>query len=166
MLIAGDKHYFDLIIKKLSQRILMLDNEVIKKELLEMRNKLVGSSEYLVNLKKVSGGLIDIAFIIGYYYLLNLNNLPYYSNSTIERINYLIEHNNQFREIENNFILLKKFEIYYQIVSSSKSVKIDFEDENFYILSEIFEKKSINELQDLFRKVFQSNIRIFNNTFQ
>jgi len=166
MLIAGDKHYFDLIIKKLSQRILMLDNEVIKKELLEMRNKLVGSSEYLVNLKKVSGGLIDIAFIIGYYYLLNLNNLPYYSNSTIERINYLIEHNNQFREIENNFILLKKFEIYYQIVSSSKSVKIDFEDENFFILSEIFEKKSINELQDLFKKVFQSNIRIFNNTFQ
>lgn len=169
ILIFGNKDKFDKLIHKIVEKVTSLNVYKIKNDLITMRNRLTSDSQYIINLKKSKGGLIDLYFIIGYYSLLfcnrmgNLLQIP-----TLNKIVLLSEYykeQNLFEKINNNYLFLKHFEIFYQLLSGSKSVKVNQEDENFNYLSEIFSFKSAMDLYENINKVLNENIKIFNKTF-
>lgn len=169
VLIFGDKEKFDQLINKIIEKITSLNVYKIKNDLITMRNRLTSDSQYIINLKKSKGGLIDLYFIIGYYSLSFCNRIDnIYQTPTLNKIILFTDfykEQGSFENIKNNYLFLKNFEIFYQLLSGSKSVKINEEDENFKYLSEIFSFKSATDLYENINKVLNENIKIFNKTF-
>ena len=72
--IFGDKKSYNNLVKSLVQRIKVENTESVKKEMKVMRTKMYPSTSYLSKnfyIKKSSGGISDIEFIIQYLLLTN-----------------------------------------------------------------------------------------------
>ena len=92
--IIGDSKLFSNFYTHYVQTVKGKDTELIKKEIFEMRKKLYPPNSTQFNIKKSSGGLADIDFILSFLILSNPDLL-------IERIgNRIIK---SFNMIENNF---------------------------------------------------------------
>lgn len=169
ILIFGDKNKFDQLIHKIVEKVTSIDDKKIKNDMINMRNRLISDSEYILNLKKSKGGLIDLYFIIGYYCLRFCNRIEnIFQTPTLNKILLLSEfykEQNSFEKINNNYLFLKNVEIFYQLFSGSKSVKINEEDDNFKYLSEILSFNSAKDLYENINKVLNENIKFFNKTF-
>lgn len=166
----GNKSLYEKLLNSLVDKIKSLDDFNTKKELIEMRNRLVSSSQYLVNLKKVKGGLTDLNFIFGYLCLkYSSHNQNILENSISEKLNFLkamFDDKDLLDRLINNYFFLKEYEIIYQIVSGSKSVKIDIYDIYFASQSKILKCLSVNELYDKLNRVISENNKIFIEIFK
>jgi len=170
IIVFGDNLLFNKLLVTLVNKIKSLYNENIKRDLLEMRNKLISSSDYIVNLKKTKGGLIDLNFLIGYFSLnFSYNNPTVFIKPTLDKFELMkdfLSNKNLFDKLTKNYFLLKEYEIYYQIISDSKSVKIDSDDEIINSsLVKFLKLNSVKQLSEELNKAITENIRIFNEIF-
>ncbi len=167
--ISGDKEKFDELMNVIIYKVSSLEERKIKNDLLKMRNRLVSDSSYIANLKKSKGGLVDLYFINGFYILKYGNEVEHLFHLSmikkLEILNEVSSEKNLFDKIINNYLFIKNFEIFYQILSGSKSVRINNEDENYKYLSELMSFASEKDLIERLNIVLSENIKSFNQIF-
>ncbi len=167
--ISGDKEKFDELMNVIIYKVSSLEERKIKNDLLKMRNRLVSDSSYIANLKKSKGGLVDLYFINGFYILKYGNEVEHLFHLSmikkLEILNEVSSEKNLFDKIINNYLFIKNFEIFYQILSGSKSVRINNEDENYKYLSELMGFASEKDLIERLNIVLSENIKSFNQIF-
>gem|GEM_PF-4585200 len=149
-LLFGSSDLFDELLKHFIQNVERLEHHKMKIEILEMRKKLLPITNDTFNIKKSSGGLVDIDFIITYlllsnpYLILQLNGKSLLdSTETLQKI---LDHKTAISLI-NNFKFLKEFELAIQNVFNTKVSKIPSDESKLVKLSKVLglaENKSLS----------------------
>ncbi len=166
----GNKNIFNNFIEFYIETVGRKDQKLIRSEMNEMRKKIIPINDNLFNLKKSSGGLADIDFIISFLLLTNpvllsrqIKNLDRNSFDILKKISYK-EIN--FDLLESNFHFLKQIELSNQYVFNTKLSKILTDELKLFKISnecgfpdgKLFMVK-LNELIKQTRKEYQN---IFN----
>lgn len=146
------------------------DESLIKKEMSEMRNKLYPNNDATFNIKKSSGGLTDTDFIISFLFLINSDLLierkKLHAENSFYLLNKTLNEDINIEQIENNFLTLKKIELFSQLVFNNKLSKIPIERLKIIKLSmmcgfseaDLF-LKYLNEIQEQTKNIYKN---IFN----
>lgn len=150
--ISGDKNLFNKFKRMIIQRISIEDNDNIRKEIKAMRKNLIPSGAMnqmkIINLKRASGGILDIEFSIQYLMLINPGLIDKLLNASHEkRILTLIPGE---KDILDNYIFLKDLILRNQCIFSSSG----------YLFKEN-EKENIIYIKDL-HAALQANSKLFN----
>jgi [glutamine synthetase] adenylyltransferase / [glutamine synthetase]-adenylyl-L-tyrosine phosphorylase len=150
--VAGDRNLFNKFKRQIIARMTIEKSETIRKEIKAMKKKLLPSGAMnkmkIINLKRVSGGMMDIEFSIQYLMLSNpriFNRLL--SVSSEKKILKLFTEERYRKE---NYIFLKDLILRNQCLFSSSG----------YLFKEN-EKENIIYKKDL-HNTLQANIRLFN----
>lgn len=126
--IYGNKNLFVDFMSAFVKTVKEKNPVIIKSEIFEMRKKLVPISESFFDVKKSSGGLMDIDFIIEYILLLKPELLLSSENKTTnERINGIrnfIHGKINFKDLLENREFLKSLGILIQNIFDIRSTKI------------------------------------------
>jgi len=119
--ISGDKNLFDKFRKLIIARISIEKSEIIRKEINAMRRKLLPSGAMnkmkIINLKKVSGGIMDIEFSIQYLMLTDLKMLDKLLSSYSEKK--ILKLFPEETHLKENYIFLKDLILRNQSIFSS-----------------------------------------------
>jgi len=150
--VSGDNELFNKFKKLIVQRITIEKKETIGKEINSMRRKLISSGAMnqmkIINLKKVSGGILDVEFLIQYMMLTTPELLPKLINASSEkRISKLFPEEKYLKE---NYIFLKDIILRNQCIYSSSG----------YLFKED-EKENIIYKKDL-HLILRANNKLFN----
>ena len=133
--ICGNNKLFNSLIDSFIDRISHLKKEEITKGIIEVRSKSLSSfpaEMNLVDLKKNPGGLSDIEYIAHYLLLTEEKQPKSLIGKSIPEILTNIKSNKKvLNELADNYLFIKKLEIFNQIVFSSSSSKISGEDIRF-----------------------------------
>ena len=145
------------------------DESLIKKEMSEMRNKLYPNNDATFNIKKSSGGLTDTDFIISFLFLINSDLLierkKLHAENSFYLLNKTLNEDINIEQIENNFLTLKKIELFSQLVFNNKLSKIPIERLKIIKLSmmcgfseaDLF-LKYLNEIQEQTKNIYKNII--------
>ena len=167
--ISGSDNLFLEFINHFIKTINLKDKTKIISEMNEMRKKLLPINDDSFNLKKSSGGITDIDFIVSYLLLTNTEKLfENITNNSISKFNILknisAKHIN-LDLLETNFYFLKNIELSIQFLLNTKLSKIPNEDFKLLKLSKICKFNSTKIFMNSFNEVIK-NIRIeYQNTF-
>ena len=165
-LLYGNQNLFNDFFAHYIQILKQRDHAVIKKEMLVMRKKLYPVSDASFNIKKSSGGVADIDFIVSFLLLTNTEILiKLKENRTVSPFKFIkkvsIKEIN-FHQLEENYYLLKQIELANQLLFNSRLSKITTDESKLKKLSkecgfsnnELFTNK-INEIIEQTRRYFQ-----------
>jgi glutamate-ammonia-ligase adenylyltransferase len=152
--VSGDKNLFNTFKNLIIERIKEEKSEVIKREIIAMRRKLLPSDIIsqmkIINLKKVPGGIIDIEFSVQYLMLTNHEIFQKLLNAgTEKRIAVLFPKEKKLKE---NYIFLKNLILRNQCIFSSSG----------YLFKEN-ESENIKYKKDL-HIILDANNKLFNKT--
>lgn len=164
-LIYGNSNLFNDLLEHYIQNIEKLEQHKMKIDILEMRKKLLPINNDTFNIKKSSGGLVDIDFMITYlllsnpYLILQLNGKSLLdSPDTLEKIL-------DFKTVTsliNNYNFLKEIELAIQNIFNTKVSKIPSDESKLIKLSKAlgFAEKEllshkINTITAEIRKLYQ-----------
>jgi glutamate-ammonia-ligase adenylyltransferase len=150
--VSGDKKLFDKFKELIVRRVTVEKSDIIRKEIDAMRRKLLPSGVMnqmnIINLKKVSGGILDIEFSIQYQMLTTPELFPKLLNSGSEkRISILFPEEKYLKE---NYIFLRDLILRNQCIFSSSG----------YLFKED-EKENIIYRKDL-HLILRANNKLFN----
>ncbi len=129
--VLGDNKLFNNFYNHFIQVVKQKDPSFIKKEMIEMRKKTYPINDVSFNIKKSSGGLSDIDFIVSYMFLTNPDLLFERKKSETKNPFYFLKQFSKkeinFEQLEINFLTLKKTELLNQLVFNNKLAKIPTE---------------------------------------
>ncbi|MCJ7650039.1 MAG: hypothetical protein MUP85_15615, partial [Candidatus Lokiarchaeota archaeon] len=170
-LIFGNKKYFNALIKDYIKSIQGFEQNIIKKEMLEMRRKSISSDSISgsTNIKRCSGGLTDIEYIISYFLLSDSQVITNTIGIRIEDCAKLLslekDYKVDFELLAQNFNKLKEIELANQNLFDSRTPRIPVDEIKLKSLS-VFLNYSSSKLflYDL-NKILQFNIKIFKQVF-
>jgi glutamate-ammonia-ligase adenylyltransferase len=174
--IAGNKNIFKQLLSSINRKLEQLDKVSLKRDVLEMRQKLYPkyspSLQKSFNLKKSSGGITDIEFLIQYILLSNKAYFSLCRGKRIDQAVILLSKNSGFSHTSGypqnnllplleNFLFLKKLELVNQVVFNSTSSTITLNEEKMSIFAQRMNFSSMNEFQKHFLKITKQNKFIF-----
>ena len=114
------------------QTVKQKDKELIKKEMFEMRKKLYPGLDTSFNIKKSSGGLADIDFIVSFLFLTNPDLLverkEKVTSNSFELIKKVSIKEINIDKLEINYYSLKQIELTNQLLFNSRISKIPTEE--------------------------------------
>lgn len=167
--ISGNKNMFDELTGKIFERVSSLDQDLVGKELNEMRRKLYpkdfSSIAKVYNIKKSRGGTADIEFIIQKILLTNVELYKtLIGKSTLEKIKVIskIKEFEDIGELEDNFVFLKKLEVYNQLIFDNKNPVIKEDKQNNFLLSREMGFEKPEEYESRLSNIINSTIGLFN----
>ena len=164
--IFGDRNLFNNFFVHYLQTVQLKDQKLIKREMFDMRKKLYPINDTTFNLKKSSGGLADIDFIVSFLFLTNSDLLIKRNTakvtSSFELLKNISNKDINFKMLESNFYILKQIELTNQYVFNSKLSKIPADElkvkklskECGFSNSKLFLDK-LNEIIEQTRKYYQ-----------
>ena len=169
-LIYGDTILFDDFIQHYINIVKSKEKHQIKTEILEMRKKLLPINKDMFNVKKSSGGLMDIDFITTFLLLLNPSSLTELKDKSFFEIAEMflksLDKKINYKSLNQNFTFLKSTEILIQNTFNIKVARIPTEEKKLDKLSRVigFENSELllaklNEVTTEVRKEYQN---IFN----
>jgi glutamate-ammonia-ligase adenylyltransferase len=168
--IIGDSKLFSNFYNHYVQTVKWKDTELIKKEIFEMRKKLYPPNNSQFNIKKSSGGLADIDFMISFLILSNPDLLLERNEnkiiSSFDMIKNISSQNINFDQLKRNYYSLKQIELFNQIIFNSRLSKVPIEElkikklskECGFLNSKLFSDK-LDEITGHIKKYYQN---IFN----
>jgi glutamine synthetase adenylyltransferase len=131
------------------------------KGITEVRSKSVSSFPAelnLIDLKKNSGGLIDIEYIAHYLLLSAKDSLQNLIGNSIPAILQNLKGNKKVLiELSDNYIFLKKLEIFNQLAFNSSSSKISDDEHKYRKLAGLLKINDGKELKSKLNQVFKIN---------
>jgi [glutamine synthetase] adenylyltransferase / [glutamine synthetase]-adenylyl-L-tyrosine phosphorylase len=166
-LISGGVSLFNLLRKEFVNKLKTFEGEKIKREVVEMRNKLTGGSNFtgVINLKKAGGGKTDLDFIIQYLLLINPDLIRRASGkNNLKRIDLLSKiypGNNDFIKLKESILFLKKIELNIQNLFNTGTAIIPVEDERLSLLAGRLKMKSGAELKEKITAALRTNYQLF-----
>jgi len=168
--IAGDKKIFYKLTASINRRIKKESLETIKKNIYEMRQKLVHGGSFstfsFFNIKKSSGGLADIDFLVQFLILTHGFYLKLRAKGILKSLNFFTEHfeeKGNLYQLTENFIFLKTLIFSLQCLFNSSSSTLPNSTVKLNIITKFMGFNSVNELQKKLSLVISSTQNIFNN---
>ncbi len=170
--IFGDKKSYNNLVKSLVQRIKAENTESIKKEMKVMRTKMYPSTSYLSKnfyIKKSSGGMSDIEFIIQYLLLTNpeiykkvigkgkITKLKNLQDNLPDIIDY--------EKLRVNFMFLKNLEIINQNIFNISSAMIARDEKKYKLYAKNLGFSSASEFEKKLGSIIKENHSIYKNIF-
>jgi len=166
--ISGNKKLFNSFNSAMTAAVKKRDHNEIKKEIIEMRKKIIlPSSSHLniLDIKKNRGGLADIEHALHYHILCNPSLLSKCRSksipSIIDKVDYLKLSEEIKQTIKKNFIFLKELEIINQIVFNKNTSKLAKDILKPGILTNVFKKKLPVDIKTELSRVIRSNIKLY-----
>ncbi|HEX9251825.1 MAG TPA: hypothetical protein VF870_06255, partial [Ignavibacteriaceae bacterium] len=168
--VSGNADLFKIFYTHYIQTVIGKDSTIIRKEMFEMRKKLNPAIDSLFNIKKSSGGLADIDFIVSFYLLTNLDLLIVRNEKGIynsfELMQKVSTKEINFNQLEEYYYLLKKIELVNQLIFNNRLSKIPAEETKIKKLakelgfsnSELF----LNKLSSIIEQTRKQYQKIFN----
>lgn len=151
----GSKELFNNFLSFYIKAVKTRDTDYIKSELLEMRKKLLPLSDNLFDIKKSTGGLYDVDFVLGY---LNLTNpeamFPDNYDNSVGKTEMLVK-------LKRNFSFLKQTEIFNQNIFNTKSSRIPSDKVKLKKLSYSLGFRTAENFTDMLNEVVHSNKNYF-----
>jgi glutamate-ammonia-ligase adenylyltransferase len=130
--IIGDGKLFNNFYTHYIQTVKGKDTEQIKKEMFEMRKKLYPPTNTQFNIKKSSGGIADIDFILSFLILSSPDLLIERNEnriiSSFDMIEKISNKNINFDQLKRNYYSLKQIELFNQVIFNSRLSKIPIEE--------------------------------------
>ncbi|MBK7632656.1 MAG: hypothetical protein IPJ23_18595 [Ignavibacteriales bacterium] len=167
--VLGNRNLFTEFFNHYVKVIKEKEKELIKKEMLDMRKKLYPISDTSFNIKKSSGGLADIDFIISFLFLTNpdllLEQKKFGTNYYFNLIKKVSTKAINFDQIENNFYVLKRIELLNQLIFNSKISKIPTDQMKLNKLAKECEFSNSNLLLKKLNEIKEQNKRFYQNIF-
>ncbi|MCX7611883.1 MAG: nucleotidyltransferase domain-containing protein [Ignavibacterium sp.] len=164
-IVFGQEKFLENIHQAIIEKLKSVDLKFVKKELLEIRDKLVSNNPYWIDIKKTKGGKTDLNFIIGYLVLKNsIQNSQILKLKTYEKLEFLynlISSKDVIDKLTNNYFFISKVEIFYQIITGNKSIKINLDDDSLNYLSK---KLNFNSKEEFYNQLNKS-LKEINNLF-
>jgi glutamate-ammonia-ligase adenylyltransferase len=156
-LVCGDNKLFDELVKSFLKRVLNLSRDEVVKNIADIRTKSLSTFPVemnLIDLKKNAGGLSDIEYITHYILLSEeILSKKHIGKSVPELLKELSKKKNLkkvLNELADNYIFLKKLEIFNQLAYSTTSSKITDDEKRYQKLAGLLE---INDGRELKRKL-------------
>ena len=167
-LVCGNKKLFNELIRSFLKRVSNLSPDEIVPGIAEIRTKSLSTFPVemnLIDLKKNPGGLNDIEYI-AHYILLSEEKLSkkQIGKSVPELLKKLSENKKSKKvliELADNYIFLKKLEIFNQLAFSTTSSKIADDEKRFQRLAGLLEIKDGKELKRKLNSVLKVNRETF-----
>ncbi len=169
-LLSGNENLFSDFIDHYIKTVKQKDQKIIKSEMVAMRKKLYPVSDDSFNLKKSSGGLSDIDFIISFLFLTNpdllfeLNKNGF--NNRIDKLKMKPCKGVNIDLLESNYYFLKQIELTNQYVFNSKLSKVPTEELRLSKLSRECRfpdnKSFMNKLNETIKQIRKEFQNIFN----
>lgn len=130
--ISGDYKLFSNFYTHYIQTVKGKDTDQIKKDMSEMRKKLYPLNDTQFNIKKSSGGLADVDFILSFLILSNPDILIERNEnriiSSFDLIEKVSNKDINFDQLKRNYYLLKRIELFNQIIFNSRLSKVPTEE--------------------------------------
>lgn len=166
--IHGDKKLFNSFKTIIKKKIISLNSEKLKSEILDMRKKLypqsLSSITSNINLKKSRGGIIDIDFVIQY---LLLNDAEFYKKfagkNTVKIITKISEEVrlSELKNLVDNFIYLKNLQLSIQNIFNTGNNILPDDSKKMNALSAYLNYSSPHNLSEELREKMKMNRQIF-----
>jgi glutamate-ammonia-ligase adenylyltransferase len=171
--VAGNKNLFNQVIGAIIKRLKTESHNTLKTDLLEMRRKLLPSSEGIsgiINLKKNRGSIMDIEFILQYLILCNPQFFQKCRAKNNRRIlNDMIKHNPGLEEPLNilsiNYEFIKSLLLQNQNIFNQSSSIITKDELKLSILAYRLNSGSAKNLEKRLNKTFKETYSIFAKIF-
>lgn len=168
--VSGNKRIISSLLNAIVKKVEELEQRSIKSDILDMRKRLTPHyTSSMVNnfsIKKSSGGLTDIEFLIQYILLSNKDYYSKYAGKRVDQIiPLLIESDSSYQDLHgliNNFLFLKNLGLLNQVIFNSTSSTIVLNEEK---VSAIRRKMNFNSGED-FRKHFSEIIKLNHLIFE
>ena len=167
--ICGNKNLFNGAIKIINEKIVNEDKEKIKIDMKYMRRKLYPSDISALtdqfNIKKGSGGILDIDFIVQYLLISNPDLFKSCRGKGILRtIDYVIKNNidnDELFKLKQNFVFLKTLELFNQNIFGNTTSILTFNQSNLKIFTGKLGFNSIEKFQNYLTEVKKINQSFF-----
>jgi glutamate-ammonia-ligase adenylyltransferase len=163
--VCGNKKLFHNLNKSFLARTKKLSEDEIKKEIIAMRSKSLStfSTEMnLIDLKKNSGGLSDVEYAAHFILLSREKQLANFIGKSIPEIITSFKGKTKvLNELADNYIFLKKLEVFNQLVFSTSSSKLAEDDFKYNKLSRFLGFKDGIALKSKLNSVFKTNREYF-----
>jgi glutamate-ammonia-ligase adenylyltransferase len=166
--ISGNEKLFSILIESFKQRVIKLSGKDILSGISDIRTKSLSSfpaEMNLIDLKKNSGGLSDIEYVAHYFLLSNPESVFTFFGKSIHKIlkelTTQTKHKKVLNELADNYIFIKKLEIFNQIAFSSSSSKLSGDEMKFEKLARLMEFESGTELMKKLNSVLKINRETF-----
>lgn len=168
--ISGNKKLFIRFKKFYIDTIRNQQANKINIEMREMRLRLMPLSDGMLDIKKSSGGLLDIDFLISYFILLNSELISDENSKSIKNIiNRLSYKKSSPSDLENlleSYHFLKKVELFNQIIFNTKTSKIPTDEKKLIKLTQMLklnDTRQFNDKLNYFVLLIKNNFqKIFN----
>jgi glutamine synthetase adenylyltransferase len=159
--ICGNNKSFKNLADSYLKRISQLTEEEVSKEISEMRSKSVSSfpaEMNIVDLKKNPGGLSDIEYIAHYLVLSKKKqSLDIIGKSIPEILIRFKEKKKVLNDLSDNYIFLKKLEIFNQLAFNSSSSKISDDENRYNNISRLMRIKNGHTIKTKLNSVMKVN---------
>ena len=168
--ISGNQNLFKTFSDHYIETVKLKDAKLIKTEMIEMRKKLYPISDDSFNLKKSSGGLADIDFIVSFLLLANpdllLERIENSGNKLFDLLKKKSSKEVNLDLLETHFYLLKQIELANQYIFNTKIYKIPTEELKLLKLSRECgfqdSKSFMNKLHEIIKQTRKEYQNIFN----
>jgi glutamate-ammonia-ligase adenylyltransferase len=165
---AGD--LFEDFMNYYINTIKKVDPALVKKEMIDMRKKLYPINETQFNLKKSSGGLVDIDFIVSFLLLTNpellVEGINGKQNNFLRLIGKVSNKEINFDQLKANYNSLKIIELTNQLVFNSRLSKLPTEALKLTKLAKVCgfsdSKTFLNKLNEIIEQTKKQYQNIFN----
>lgn len=167
--ISGDINLFNNFFTNYIQTVKQKDKELIKREMLEMRKKLYPINDTSFNIKKKSGGLADIDFMVSYLFLTNPDLLvEQRDNKSVDCFGLFKQFSQKdinFDQLKSNFDSLKLIELTNQLVFNSRLSKIPTEEIKLKKLSSECGFSNIKQFWENLNEIIEQTRKYYQDIF-
>lgn len=162
--VEGEKKLFDELIHSFIKRVKNKEENLLKNEIIQMRNKLIASEQTGFNIKRSKGGLTDLDFVISYLMLKNISNLSKLIGQSVfnklDVLNTIIDEKDA-NAIKDNYSFLKMIELNIQNIFDIRTAKLPIDKLQLKKLSLQSGFESEEDFIHHFNKITLSNIQLF-----
>jgi len=159
--VCGNSDLFQDLVKSFNKRLTGLTKEELLKGISEVRSKSVSTFPgelNLIDLKKNPGGLSDNEYITHFLFLSRRNISTEIIGKSITNLLNAVEGNKKvLNELSDNYIFLKKLEIFNQLAFGSSSSKISDDEKRFERLAKLMNYKNGSALKSKLSFVLKLN---------
>ena len=165
--VYGDENLFSQFEKLITKKIKSLDENVLRNDIYSMHKQVIASSKLSdtsVNLKKGIGSLLETDFLLQFLLLKHVSLYKSLRNKSAKFLLQKFVKQNILSKEDCDILLssrefLRKLDTYSHILFEDKKHQLNFQSEEFLILSEFLNFAERKELQTKIKEV-QNNIHI------
>ena len=171
---SGNKRLFNGFIKKASQAISKFKKDEIKREMIDMHKRItsqkISVSPDMIDVKKGTGGLTDIEFII-LYSILSKPDLYQnsFGKSYTEQLQFVKDagiKKSDIKILADVFEFNKSIQLFNQLLFNSSSSKILFDEKRLKAFSIVMKYENIDKFKDEMKNNILNTKKIFTKVFK